>query len=205
MNIKQLTLLLTMLVASQRNRRLHTRKEETIMHPFFENVKDGQILVTKKGETIRAVNPHQNTDDPDKPFIVYDEKQNSYFAEDIDIEQSMLVTNTDKENQEHIVFSKFRIPQEATQVQAVMIYSTDDGKTWSKQIPAEHTMACPDEMQLLTLSGKKSQIKQLSHNLLENTWRDGFNVCLELFVNGQLQETEEAVDLTEEKEDNTNA
>lgn len=175
------------------------------MHPFFENVKDGQILVTKNKEIIRAVNPHRNTDEPDEPFVVYDEKHNSYFAEDIDIEQSMLAQNADKENQEHIVFSKFRIPQEATQVQAVMIYSTDNGETWSGQIPAEHTMACPDEMQLLTLSGKKSKIRQLSHNLLENTWRDGFNICLELFLNGQLQETEETINLTEEKENNTNA
>lgn len=173
------------------------------MHSFFENVKNGQVLVTKNKETIRAVSPHINTDEPDRPFVVYDDEQNSYFAEDIDIEQSILAQNT--ENKNRIVFSKFRIPKEATQVRTVMIYSTDNGKTWSGQVPAEHTIACPDEMPLLTLSGKKSQIKQLSHNLLENTWRDGFNICLELFLNGQLQETQETIDLTKEKEEETNA
>lgn len=159
------------------------------MNRFFENVTTGQNLVTKNGKKFTAVNPHVNTDEPDKPFIVYDDENNSYFEEDIDIEQSIMQTiNTDAE---HIVFSKFHVPKEAVSVQAVLIYSNDDGKTWSGQIPAEHTIACPDEMEYLPVKGDKKEMRQLAHNFIEDTWRDGFNTCLELFKTGKLDVTEQ--------------
>ena len=44
------------------------------MERFFDNMKEGQILVTINGEQFAAVDPHRNTDEPDTPFIVYDDK-----------------------------------------------------------------------------------------------------------------------------------
>ena len=156
------------------------------MNKFIENITNGQNLVTKTGKQFTAVNPHVNTDEPDNSFIVYDNENNSYFGEDIDVEKSILQANN--ADAERIVFSKFHVPKDATSVQAVLIYSKDS-KTWSGQIPAEHTIACPDTMEYLPVSGDKKEMKQLAHNFIEDTWRDGFNTCLELFKAGKLDMT----------------
>lgn len=156
------------------------------MERFFDNMKEGQILVTVNGEQFAAVNPHRNTDEPDNPFIVYDDKGNSYFEEDIDVKKSLSLMDPNHEPEDHIIFSKFHIPPEATAVQAALIYTTDNGETWSNQIPAELTIACPEELEYLPVNGKQSQMRTLAHNFIEDTWRNGFNTCLELFKNGKI-------------------
>lgn len=155
------------------------------MNKFFENMENGQKLITKTGKQFTAVNPHINTDEPDSPFIVYDTDNNCWFEEDIDIEKSILLCES--EETDKIVFSKFHLPKDATSVQAVLIYSKDNGKTWEDQIYAEHTIACPEEMVYLPVTGDQKRMRQFGHNFIEDMWIDGFNTCLELFKNGKLK------------------
>lgn len=156
------------------------------MNRFFETMKEGQPLIAVNGDQFNAVNPHRNTDEPDNPFIVYDDKGNSYFEDDIDVKKSLALLDPEHEPEDRVIFSKFHIPPEATAVQAALIYTTDEGKTWSGQIPAEITIACPEALEYLTVNGKTSQIRELAHNFIEDTWRNGFNTCLELFKNGTI-------------------
>lgn len=155
------------------------------MNKFFENVENGQKLITKTGKQFTAVNPHINTDESDKPFIVYDENNNCWFEEDIDIEKSILLCES--EATDKIVFSKFYLPKDATSVQAVLVYTKDNGKTWEDQIYAEHTIACPDEMDYLPITNDQRTMRQFGHHFIEDLWRDGFNTCLALFKNGKLE------------------
>lgn len=155
------------------------------MDRFFDNMKEGQPLVDVNGNRFDAVNPHVNTDEPDNPFIVYDAAGNSYFESDIDIRKSLALLDPEHKD-EILVFSKFRIPANADSVQAAIIFTTDDGKTWSKQIPAELTIACPEELEYLPVNGKTSEMRNLAHNFVEDTWRNGFNTCLELFKTGKI-------------------
>lgn len=156
------------------------------MDRFFKNMKEGQPLVDVNGHRFTAVNPHVNTDEPDDPFIVYDADGNSYFESDIDVRKSLALLDPKHKEEDIIVFSKFRIPADADSVQAAIIFTADDGKTWSKQIPAELTIACPEELEYLPVNGKASDMKNLAHNFIEDTWRNGFNTCLELFKTGKI-------------------
>lgn len=153
------------------------------MDRFMETVRQGQKLADRNGNEFYAVNPHVNTDEPDHPFVVYDKNGNSYFAEDIDVEKSILLdTGQDMEREEYkekiVVFSKFHIPKDTTSVQSAIMYTRDDGKTWSSKISAEHTVTCPAKMECLFLERGQS--------LVEDAWRDGFNTCLELFQTGRI-------------------
>lgn len=173
---------------------------------FFDTIKEDQILVTTNGKRFAAKNPHLNPDEDE--WIAYDSDGDCYFTEDIDVEASLaLMKDSQKENEsddvktdtetdnksDRLIFSKFHIPPEATAVQAALIYTTDDGKTWSGQIPAEITIACPEELPYLPLNGDESQIRHLAHNFIEDTWRDGFNTCREIFMTGNLSANPEHV------------
>lgn len=74
------------------------------MERFFDNIKEGQILVTVNGGQFVAVDPHRNTDEPDNPFIVYDDKGNSYFEEDIDVRKSLALMDPDHEPDAYYLF-----------------------------------------------------------------------------------------------------
>lgn len=164
------------------------KKGKPVMDKFMETVRPGQTLADRNGNEFQAVNPHVNTDEPDHPFIVYDENGNSYFAEDIDVEKSILLnTGQDMEPEEQdgkiVVFSKFHIPKDVTSVQAAIMYTRNDGKTWSSLISAEHTVTCPAKMECLCMEKGQS--------LIEDTWRDGFNTCLELFQTGRIPDIDD--------------
>lgn len=99
----------------------------------------------------------------------------------------------------HDIFAKFHIPETASSVQAAIIYSEDDGKTWSEQIPAGLIIKCPDKIDYLPLQGDESQTKELAHNMIEDTWRNGFNTCLEIFRTGHISTTENNTDTEGDK------
>lgn len=49
------------------------------------DIKEGDILVDNNSYIFKAVDPHFNEDEPDRPFIVYDKDGNCYFEEDLNL------------------------------------------------------------------------------------------------------------------------
>lgn len=162
---------------------------------FLNSMTEGQTFITTQNQTVVAVNPHRNHDEPNEPFIVYDNQGNSYFEEDIDVEKSINATY-------HTVFAKFRIPKNATQVQAAIVYSTDNGITWSNQHQAELTIAKPDDLPYLPLDIKEnhSDMRHFGQSFLDNMWRDGFNECLSIFDTGKTREKHIMTDMANSEE-----
>lgn len=154
------------------------------MDEFLKDVKPGQPLMAKDGTYFHAVNP--SLSDNGKSFTVSDDNGRIFTTNNIDIEASKELLNA--RDDDRIIFSKFRIPKDAKAVQAALIYSKDDGKTWSDQIPAELTIAKPDVIPYLEMDNSPGAgaMKTFGHSLIENVWRDGFNTCLELFMTGQV-------------------
>lgn len=154
------------------------------MNEFLKEVRTGQPLMTKKGAYFHAENPTISNDG--EHFIVSDGNGSSFTEEDIDMEASKDLLITMKNDK--IIFSKFHIPRDANLVQAAVIYSKDDGKTWSDQIPAELSIRQPDPVPYFKMDNTEEAgaMRTFGHQLIENVWRDGFNTCLELFMTGNL-------------------
>lgn len=154
------------------------------MDEFLKDVKPGQPLMAKDGTYFHAVNP--SLSDNGNSFTVLDVNGRVFTQNNIDIEASKNILETSDDDR--IIFSKFHIPKDAKSVQAAVIYSKDDGKTWSDQIPAELTIAKPDEIPYFELNNQPGagSMKSFGHSLIENVWRDGFNTCLELFMTGNV-------------------
>lgn len=49
------------------------------------DIKEGDILVSNNSYIFKAVDPHFNEDEPDRPFIVYDKNGDCYFEEDLNL------------------------------------------------------------------------------------------------------------------------
>jgi hypothetical protein len=154
------------------------------MDEFLKEVQNGQPLMAKDGTYFHAENP--TVSDDGAHFTVLDETGKTFTEEDIDIEASrnLLAASED----DRIIFAKFHIPKDAKSVQAAVIYSKDDGKTWSDQIPAELSIAKPDSIPYFSMNSQPEagMLRSFGHQLIENVWRDGFNTCLELFMTGTL-------------------